>query len=234
LSGWKLGKRWASLNECDNRPLELQQGLAFTMQVLENIIERSKISESQSARQLTMVLSMLAHEQQRPGRDDQQISIGIAEASRSIAEGWNLNEDAGNRYHVLSPGDIGIFHIRDASFRLGAEWKQSYQSGNIGLFYVRRRLDDLDDRCLVAMATWSDTTSCWIRWYHDGRESMLRLSLATQCQKVEGRRTESCDHGAIRWRIVQDCSSRSESESEAKIASAYLGSSYESLEALEA
>lgn len=85
-NGLKMAHRWANINGGAGNPLELQHGIDFSRQMLNNIVEASKRSEAQSTRQLTTVLSMLALEQQRMSREDQQLSISIADASKSIAE----------------------------------------------------------------------------------------------------------------------------------------------------
>lgn len=96
-NGLKLAKRWSAFNELDQRvqaeaagtnaqKLDLQHGVDFSSQLLENIIETSKRSQEQSSRQVSTWLGMLAYEQQTMGLRDQQTSISIAEASKTIAE----------------------------------------------------------------------------------------------------------------------------------------------------
>lgn len=70
----------------DQQKLDLQNGLKFCAQEVENMIEATRLGLEQSARQLTTALSILAYEQQNLSRQEQQTSIEIAKASRIIAE----------------------------------------------------------------------------------------------------------------------------------------------------
>ena len=65
---------------------ELKDGFEYCNQVLKWIVDEASQSRQQTTRQLTTALSMLAYEQQRMSRQDQQISIDIASASKTIAE----------------------------------------------------------------------------------------------------------------------------------------------------
>ena len=65
---------------------ELSEGLDYCMQMLHKTADTAGQTQDQTNRQLTTTLNMMAYEQQKLTRSDQQTSIQIAEASKIIAE----------------------------------------------------------------------------------------------------------------------------------------------------
>ena len=95
----KMSKKWtglimkkpSALSQADWARLEAQRvelrtGLGYCTEELKVIVESASQIQQQIARQLTTALSMMAYEQQKLSRRDQQTSIDIAEASKTIAE----------------------------------------------------------------------------------------------------------------------------------------------------
>ena len=65
---------------------DMIQAFEYWMQVLQDLVEQAQRAQQRTSQQLTTALSMLAYEQQKLSRQDQQYNIAIAEASKVIAE----------------------------------------------------------------------------------------------------------------------------------------------------
>ncbi len=65
---------------------DMVQAFEYWIQVLQDLVEQAQRAQQRTSRQLTTALSMLAYEQQKLSRQDQQYNIAIAEASKTIAE----------------------------------------------------------------------------------------------------------------------------------------------------
>ena len=65
---------------------ELRECPDYCMQMMQKNSDTAKQTQEQTTRQLTTTLNMMAYEQQKLTRSDQQTSIQIAEASKMIAE----------------------------------------------------------------------------------------------------------------------------------------------------
>lgn len=98
-NGLKMSKKWTKLivkkpdtvSKADWAKMkpqkdELRNGLEYCTEEMKAVVERASQIQQQIARQLTTALSMMAYEQQKLSRQDQQTSIDIAEASKTIAE----------------------------------------------------------------------------------------------------------------------------------------------------